>query len=339
MEQEITNVNLSYNIELQTLITKRDQYYKTIRSWLISFRIKQNYTKYVARWFHRDYTILTTNRDNKIREIRLQYSNANMNSNANSNSNANLNSNANPVKKALLVGINYVGTTAELRGCVNDVNDLKDLLMTKYGYTVSNIVTLTDNRATKQNIMTQLTKLIQNGKSGDNLFFSFSGHGYFTKDLSRDEIDGKDELIISVDNLPIVDDELKSLIDTNLKKNVTLIAIMDTCHSGTVLDLPYQYFKGEQEIIHHSANIDTKGTAICLSGCRDDQVSMDAYLQGDFNGAMTFYFVELLKTNNSLTWKACVEQLREKLENANFTQIPQITCGKKMDLNTLPVAL
>ena len=92
-------------------------------------------------------------------------------------------------------------------------------------------------------------------------------------------------------------------------------------------------------MIHHSLSTDTKGTVICLSGCRDDQVSMDAYLEGDFNGAMTFNFIELMKSNDSLTWKACVEQLREKLQTGNFNQVPQITCGTQMDLNTLSVKL
>ena len=155
----------------------------------------------------------------------------------------------------------------------------------------------------------------------------------------KDENDGKDELIVTVDNYAIVDDELKYIIDTYLKENVTLIALFDNCHSGTILDLPYQYFKGDEEMIHHSLSTDTKGTVICLSGCRDDQVSMDAYLEGDFNGAMTYNFIKLMKENESLSWKACVEQLREKLQAGNFNQVPQITCGRQMDLNTLSVKL
>ena len=214
------------------------------------------------------------------------------------------------------------------------------MLSNKYNYSPSNILTLTDSQATKQNIMTRLTQLLQSSQPGETLFFSFSGHGYFWNDIyKKDEIDGKDELIVTVDNYAIVDDELKYVIDTYLKENVTLIALFDNCHSGTILDLPYQYFKGEQEMIHHSLSTDTKGTVICLSGCRDDQVSMDAYLQGDFNGALTFNFIDLLKSNDSLTWKACVEQLREKLQAGNFNQVPQITCGTQMDLNTLAVKL
>lgn len=326
MDEEIRQMNSLYNRDLQNLTNTRDYYYNLIRSWRINNRVKQYYLNYITSWYNNQKSVLTRKRDAKLREIQLKY---NYSPPA-----------PEPLKKAFLVGINYTGTSSQLRGCVNDVNDLKEMLTTKYNYSSSNILTLTDSQATKQNIMTRLTQLLQSCQAGETLFFSFSGHGYFWNDIyKKDEIDGKDELIVTVDNYAIVDDELKYIIDTYLKANVTLIALFDNCHSGTILDLPYQYFKGEQEMIHHSLSTDTKGTVICLSGCRDDQVSMDAYLEGDFNGALTFNFIELLKSNDSLTWKACVEQLREKLQAGNFNQVPQITCGTQMDLNTLSVKL
>jgi hypothetical protein len=318
MEEEIKKVNETFNAGLSKLINTRNHRYKTVQKWLISFRIKRNHMNYITKWFNNSKLILIKKRHSQIEEIRVKYS---------------------TVKRALLVGINYVNTTAELRGCVNDVNDLKEILKTKYDYPVSNILTLTDSQATRKNILSQLTRLLQSGKSGDTLFFSFSGHGYFTRDLSGDELDGKDELIVTVDKYAIVDDELKALIDAHLKKDVTLIALFDNCHSGTILDLPYHYFKGEHEMFHDSLSSETKGTVICLSGCRDDQVSIESYFSGDFNGALTFHFIQLLNKNNSLTWKACVEQLREILKNKNFSQIPQISTDKKLDLSNLILTL
>ena len=32
------------------------------------------------------------------------------------------------VKKALLVGINYIGTGVELTGCINDINNISNAL-------------------------------------------------------------------------------------------------------------------------------------------------------------------------------------------------------------------
>lgn len=319
MEEEINKINVLYNNDMKRLISNRNQYYNTIIRWRINVKTKRYYINRLVRWFNYHTYLLNTNRDSKIKDIKKRYSNIS--------------------KKALLVGINYKNTSAELRGCVNDVNDLKQMLITKYHYVDSNIVTLLDSNATKYNILTQLTKLLQSSKSGDTLFFSFSGHGYFIDDFSGEELDGKDEVIISVDKFAIVDDELKKIIDTHLKEKVTLFVLVDTCHSGTILDLPYQYFKGDQEMIHHSLCSETKGTVFCLSGCRDDQVSMDAYLQGDFNGAMTYHFIEVINENDSITWKGCLKQLREKLKTKKFDQIPQLTTGKHVEVGTVYVKL
>jgi len=80
--------------------------------------------------------------------------------------------------------------------------------------------------------------------AGDSLVFYFSGHGVRQFDFDSDESDGFDETICPVDFVEvgtIRDDEIKSAIVRPLKKGVTLNAIVDACHSGTVLDLPYVY--------------------------------------------------------------------------------------------------
>merc|ERR1712046_369233 len=48
-------------------------------------------------------------------------------------------------KKAVLMGCNYRGTRAELRGCINDVQTWKDVLTDVYGFDDGDILTLTDD--------------------------------------------------------------------------------------------------------------------------------------------------------------------------------------------------
>jgi len=70
------------------------------------------------------------------------------------------------------------------------------------------------------------------------------GHGGQTEDLDGDEQDGTDEVIYPVDfrqNGHIVDDELHHYMVKPLQPGVRLTAIFDSCHSGSVLDLPYIY--------------------------------------------------------------------------------------------------
>ena len=73
-------------------------------------------------------------------------------------SNGGLLSNCQGNKKALLIGINYFGQSGELRGCVNDVNNIKQLIMSR-GFQESNMMILTDDQRdsrghpTRQNII------------------------------------------------------------------------------------------------------------------------------------------------------------------------------------------
>lgn len=73
---------------------------------------------------------------------------------------------------------------------------------------------------------------------------AFIGHGGQTKDLDGDEGDGYDEVIYPLDFKEqghIVDDEVHEIVVKPLSPGVRLTAIFDSCHSGSMLDLPYIY--------------------------------------------------------------------------------------------------
>ena len=75
----------------------------------------------------------------------------------------------------------------------------------------------------------------------------------FRSDKSGDEKDGRDETLIPVDFQKwgvgeILDDDIYQKLVLKLKKGVFVTSLMDCCHSGTVLDLPYKFVgDGEQE--------------------------------------------------------------------------------------------
>jgi hypothetical protein len=144
-------------------------------------------------------------------------------------------------KKALLIGINYTGTSNELYGCINDTNSIKERISNQGFNDITVITDLTAKKATRDNILLEFRNLLMNCQAGDLLFFLYSGHGSYTIDRNGDETDGRDELIVSCDLKGVLDDELKSLIQTHLKTDVTLFALFDSCFSGSVLDLKYQF--------------------------------------------------------------------------------------------------
>ncbi|KII89041.1 hypothetical protein PLICRDRAFT_124266 [Plicaturopsis crispa FD-325 SS-3] len=159
-------------------------------------------------------------------------------------------SQCNGKKKALCIGINYFGQSAELKGCINDARNIQRFLITQFGYRDEDIVMLTDDSTnqrqipTRENILMAMQWLVRGAQPNDSLFFHYSGHGGQTKDIDGDEDDGYDEVIYPLDfeaNGHIVDDMMHDIMVRPLPPGCRLTAIYDSCHSGTALDLPYIY--------------------------------------------------------------------------------------------------
>ena len=239
-------------------------------------------------------------------------------------------------KKALLIGINYTGTSNELNGCINDVNSIKERITTE-GFTNINVLTdLTTKKANRANILIEFKNFLVNSKEGDLLFFLYSGHGSYILDKNGDEKDGYDEMIVSCDLQPVLDDELKALIQNNLKPGVTLFAMFDSCFSGSVLDLKYQYMDSlnYDKYTENSKQLDTPGNVFMISGCTDEQTSADAVFNNKPNGAMTWSLLEALKQKPECNWRELITNMRNLLKTSQFSQIPQFSCGKFENIDT-----
>ena len=80
-------------------------------------------------------------------------------------------------KLAFLVGINeYVD--ASLSGCVTDVEMQRELLVHRFGFLPTDILTLTNKQATRENIETAfISHLTNQAKPDDLVLFHFSGYG------------------------------------------------------------------------------------------------------------------------------------------------------------------
>ena len=241
-------------------------------------------------------------------------------------------------KKALLIGINYTGTTNQLYGCINDVNCIKDRIV-KQGFIDNNIKIITDltpKKANRVNILKEFKNLLVNSQAGDLLFFLYSGHGSYTIDRNGDERNGYDEMIVTCDLQGILDDELKSLIQTYLKAEVTLFALFDSCFSGTVLDLKYQYLDSlnYEKYTENSKDLETNGNVFMISGCTDQQTSADAFINGKASGAMTWSLLEGLKQKPVCSWRELIKTMRDLLKQSQYEQIPQLSSGTFVNIDT-----
>ncbi|EJC99273.1 uncharacterized protein FOMMEDRAFT_142854 [Fomitiporia mediterranea MF3/22] len=177
-------------------------------------------------------------------------------------------------RKALSIGITYKDAVQysgrdappELVASHGDPEKVKQMLTQFYGYKEEDIVIMKDDGKhtlpTRENILTAIDELVKDAKAGDRFVFHFSGHGAQIPDENGDEEDGMDEVIWPVDVIYddkegtgidryIVDDELKERLVDRLPVGTYLTVILDSCHSGSGIDLPHSRPESEDEETLH----------------------------------------------------------------------------------------
>ena len=166
-------------------------------------------------------------------------------------------SSSQPRRRALLVGIgNYnalspqsgvaqsVSGWRNLDGPTNDVDEIYNLLISKYEFDKSDIMVLKDERARREAILSGIRDhLIASAAPGDVAFFFYSGHGSRVKNLASHEPDKMDETLVPFDAVrdpktlgelkDIRDKELARFYNQALDKGILLTVITDSCHSGS----------------------------------------------------------------------------------------------------------
>jgi hypothetical protein len=257
------------------------------------------------------------------------------------------------LKLALCVGINdYPGTGSDLAGCVNDANDWAAELAIR-GFEVKKIL---NKDATRANIREAIQEMLAKCKSGDSALVQYSGHGSFVPDIDGDEPDGSDECLCPYDISSkgvITDDELFVLYNAR-PRNVKLVMISDSCHSGTIAKfapiitpptatgpkppqrkvrfLPPGAFlsKGKLSKLGIRAGLRRasppgRNAALSLSGCQDSEYSYDAYFEGRPNGAFTFVALKALnKLPASATYKQWLVAIKKTLPSQQYPQSPNL---------------
>ncbi len=262
-------------------------------------------------------------------------------------------------KKAVLVGVNrYRIPGADLRGCVPDVKNMSRLLQTRFGFDPADITMLTDFDATKNAMEQAITGLVSGAKKGDVLLLHYSGHGSNVPDDNGDEADGRDEILCPTDldwYHPFRDDWLRGVFD-GVASGVSLTMISDSCHSGTVtrsfeppdVEIKQRYLPCPLDLIAAESNRDLTGTIrstlrtrstgvrrardvvavdipeVLIAGCRDDQTSADAHINGGFAGALTYNLVDVLEqAGGRLSYRELHDETSLKLKG-HYEQIPQL---------------
>ncbi len=176
-------------------------------------------------------------------------------------------------KYALLVGINKyyskpgVLYPRVLQGCVNDALSIQSVLERRFGFDKDNIITLVDEKASKQNVLASFENIISKIKAGDAFVFFFSGHGVWMTNNDQSKLDQaiKDKMnqaMVMSDlyakNLDCLftDGLLKKTINRFVDKRAVVTTIFDCCYSGRLVAVtnplaqnpyPWEEIPGEQK--------------------------------------------------------------------------------------------
>ncbi|MBK9793398.1 MAG: caspase family protein [Sphingobacteriales bacterium] len=181
-------------------------------------------------------------------------------------------------RRALIIGINdYYYRDAKtnqivrdpansLKGCENDAKSVKELIISRFGFKAEGIKELYSAQATKKNILDELDKMLKASKTGDNVFFYYSGHGVQMPNASGNSTD---EAIAPTDVLYqkngfILSLQLAAIFNTFVDKKITLTTIFDCCHSwGTrtvVVKSGDKYVVKEESNVGSGGNINNQNT-------------------------------------------------------------------------------
>lgn len=150
-----------------------------------------------------------------------------------------------PRKRALLIGINeYPEPTANLYGCLTDVDLQRELLIHRFGFNPSDILELSDrtpDKPTRANILQAFEEeLIAGTKPGDVVVVHYSGHGSKMIDLRPLRSDGMVGTILPSDPpgpagegaAPDISGRSLFLL-SKLIPTETLTLVLDSCFSGS----------------------------------------------------------------------------------------------------------
>ncbi len=252
----------------------------------------------------------------------------------------------------------YEGWSGELQACEADAKDMTALAK---GAGMTPTTLLTKN-ATRAKALAALRAAAKQLKAGDFLFLTYSGHGGQIPDVSGEEEDKLDETWCLFDG-ELIDDELYLEL-TKFAEGVRILVLSDSCHSGTVTRdmMPpsvamrtYNKHKKFYDDLQKSVELESRAetaadpdamlaaahanvsnrlttiavtaraAVILISGCQDNQTSMD----GDHNGAFT---EQLLHVWNNGKFKGNYAQFHAAIKAAMpQTQSPNLfTLGSTM---------
>ncbi|MCC5635606.1 caspase family protein [Nostoc sp. CHAB 5844] len=256
-----------------------------------------------------------------------------------------------PRKLALLIGINQYRKSPSLSGCLTDVELQKELLIHRFGFLPANILTLTDEQASREFIEAAfLDHLGKQVKSDDVVVFHFSGYGTRIKSNESEET-LQNALVPTNENLEIQDEKIATyLLEETL---LLLLRSLPTERVTAVLDTSYDApstiqptglrIRARQELAAKLATAELEflqqlktkaslSTAVILSATSDPkQVAKEGLFSGFSAGLFTYALTQYLwETTPATTLQFSLSHVDSAMYKWGSKQQPNLVNDKKL---------
>lgn len=253
-------------------------------------------------------------------------------------------------KRALLIGINYLNTPQQLDGCIDDIINVRNMLIDAYDYEKQNIVMLRDdsedsyNLPTYENIMNELDKIVSNSHECSEIWIQYSGHG---AQLGNDSTEKNlSDVLVPCDlqnQTYVFDHDIHKFIK-KISPPCIAMFVMDCCHSGSLGRLQWSIFINEKkefvttenkdiDSIESIGKIDTmpNPNIYFLTSCKDNQTSSDVYSRelAEGVGAFSNAFNECLRdSRHHIDILTLYKNISDCLVKGGYSQTPVLSSTK-----------
>lgn len=234
------------------------------------------------------------------------------------------------VRRALVIGINYLYTGVQLNGCIKDAKHIAMWLELHKNFKSSDILVMTDDqplasslRPNKQNILAAINWLVNDARPEDMLFLSFSGHGSYVYDCSEHAIDNHTNII------HVLKRQITEIFDHEIRSRLTdcpaqVRCLFDCCQSGGMFDLKYKLnsdFSVRDDVEESTGNL------IVVSACGDNENEPET----KEGGLLTTTFLKIIMEYPKIS----LMELNQRLSRRIVQVHPEIHCGQMHKLNSI----
>lgn len=245
------------------------------------------------------------------------------------------------------IGMNYRKTANELTSCINDVvamrrwwqNQVVSRCSSHSQYVILDEAS-GSYAPTRQGWKSAVRAVVAEAKAVEakgkrcQIVLTYSGHGFFQRTTSTDEPDGRAECIVMQDGY-VWDYEWSDEFVSALPESSSVFAFFDSCHSGTMLNLPATEVDPSGRLADTQQRVGGSGIAASVwmvSGCADDEASMAGLNRSELSAATSAVLRALSK--NGQSWGGLMRSTRSMLSRESRNQHPLASASSR----TMPPA-